>query len=63
MQNVLMINPPLPLSFWSFSETLAMTGKKALLPPLGLLTVAALLPKDWNIRLVDLNVRPLGEDD
>ena len=63
MQNVLMINPPLPLSFWSFSETLAMTGKKALLPPLGLLTVAALLPKDWQIRLVDLNVRPLGEDD
>ncbi len=61
MKNVLMINPP--LSFWSFSETLAMTGKKALLPPLGLLTVAALLPKDWNIRLVDLNVRPLGEDD
>ena len=63
MKNVLMINPPLPLSFWSFSETLAMTGKKALLPPLGLITVAALLPKDWNIRLVDLNVRPLGEDD
>lgn len=63
MQNVLMINPPLPLSFWSFSETLAMTGKKALLPPLGLLTVAALLPRDWNIRLVDCNVRPLGEDD
>uniref|UniRef100_I2PWP1 Fe-S oxidoreductase n=1 Tax=Desulfovibrio sp. U5L TaxID=596152 RepID=I2PWP1_9BACT len=63
MKNVLMINPTLPLSFWSFSETLAMTGKKALLPPLGLLTVAALLPKDWNIRLVDLNVRPLGQDD
>ncbi len=62
-KNVLMLNPPLPLSFWSFNETLAMTGKKALLPPLGLLTVAALLPKDWNIRLVDLNVRPLAEDD
>lgn len=63
MQNVLMLNPPLPLSFWSFHETLAMTGKKALLPPLGLLTVAALLPGDWNIRLVDLNVRPLVEAD
>lgn len=63
MQNVLMLHPPLPLSFWSFRETLAMTGKKALLPPLGLLTVAALLPRDWNIRLVDLNVRPLAEAD
>jgi radical SAM superfamily enzyme YgiQ (UPF0313 family) len=63
MQNVLMLHPPLPLSFWSFRETLAMTGKKALLPPLGLLTVAALLPRDWNIRLVDLNVRPLVEAD
>ena len=39
MQNVLMLHPALPLSFWSFRETLAMTGKKALLPPLGLLTV------------------------
>ncbi|MHC1788365.1 B12-binding domain-containing radical SAM protein [Solidesulfovibrio sp.] len=63
MKNVLMINPPLPLSFWSFSETLAMTGKKALLPPLGLLTVAALLPRDWPVRLVDCNVRPLTEND
>ncbi|WP_300162827.1 B12-binding domain-containing radical SAM protein [Solidesulfovibrio sp.] len=61
--NILMLHPPLPLSFWSFRETLAMTGKKALLPPLGLLTVAALLPRDWNIRLVDLNVRPLVEAD
>jgi radical SAM superfamily enzyme YgiQ (UPF0313 family) len=63
MKNILMLNPVLPLSFWSFQETLAMTGKKALLPPLGLLTVAALLPKDWKIRLVDLNVRPLAEAD
>jgi radical SAM superfamily enzyme YgiQ (UPF0313 family) len=63
MKHVLMINPPLPLSFWSCSETLALTGKKALLPPLGLLTVAALLPENWNLRLVDLNVRPLAEDD
>lgn len=62
-KNILLLYPPLPSSFWSFSETLAMTGKKAVLPPLGLLTVAALLPADWNIRLVDLNVRPLAEDD
>jgi radical SAM superfamily enzyme YgiQ (UPF0313 family) len=63
MRNVLLVNPPLPLSFWSFSQTLAMTGKKALLPPLGLLTVAALLPPEWKLKLVDLNVRPLAADD
>lgn len=63
MTNVLLINPWLPVSFWSFSETLRMSGKKALLPPLGLLTVAALLPPDWRPRLVDCNVRPLGEAD
>lgn len=63
MKNVLLINPQLPASFWSFGETLRMSGKKALLPPLGLLTVAALLPQDWRLRLVDCNVRSLTEDD
>jgi radical SAM superfamily enzyme YgiQ (UPF0313 family) len=63
MKTVLLVNPSFPLSFWSFGETLGMSGKKALLPPLGLLTVAALLPKDWQPRLVDCNVRPLDEAD
>lgn len=63
MKNVLLINPALPVSFWSFTETLHMSGKKALLPPLGLLTVAALFPSDWRPRMVDCNVRPLAEDD
>ena len=40
-----------------------LTGKKAPVPPLGLLTLAALLPDKWTPRLVDCNVRPISEDD
>ena len=60
---VLLVNPVLPPSFWSFTETNRLLGTKALMPPLGLITVAALLPKSWSLRLVDLNVRPLEERD
>lgn len=45
------------------SRTLQLTGRRALTPPLGLLTVAALLPPQWQVRLADLNVRPLTPDD
>lgn len=62
-KHVLLIYPPLPRSFWSFREILRVTGRKAVLPPLGLLTVAALLPEGWTPRLVDLNVRELNEED
>ncbi len=60
---VLLVNPVLPPSFWSFTETNRLLGTKALMPPLGLITVAALLPRSWSFRLVDLNVRPLEESD
>lgn len=63
MKNILLVNPPLPRSFWSFPEIMRMTGKKALLPPLGLMTVAALLPDDWSPRLADANVRPVADAD
>jgi radical SAM superfamily enzyme YgiQ (UPF0313 family) len=61
--NILLIYPTLPDSFWSFTRALKIYGRKALLPPLGLLTVAALLPAAWNKRLIDMNVQPLTDAD
>jgi len=60
---VLLIYPEFPDTFWSFKYALSFVGKRAALPPLGLLTVAALLPPDWSLKLVDTNVRPLTEQD
>ena len=57
--NVLLIYPEFPDTFWSFKHALKFIRKKASLPPLGLLTVAAMLPKEWAKRLVDVNVRRL----
>ncbi len=50
-------------SFWSLAETCAIWGARSVAPPLGLLTVAALLPPGWSLRLVDRNVRDLSADD
>jgi radical SAM superfamily enzyme YgiQ (UPF0313 family) len=61
--NILLIYPKFPDTFWSFSYALRFIGKKAAFPPLGLITVAALLPEHYHIRLVDLNVDALGDDD
>jgi radical SAM superfamily enzyme YgiQ (UPF0313 family) len=60
---ILLINPEFPPSFWSFKETNQISGRKALLPPLGLITAAALMPSEWEFRLVDLNSRRLTEAD
>jgi radical SAM superfamily enzyme YgiQ (UPF0313 family) len=61
--NVLLIYPEVPDTFWSFKHALRFLRKKAGSPPLGLLTVAAMLPKEWNKRLVDLQVGKLtGRD-
>jgi radical SAM superfamily enzyme YgiQ (UPF0313 family) len=59
----LLIYPECPDTFWSFKHALKFIRKKAAYPPLGLLTVAALLPKDWSLRLIDVNVRKLTEKD
>jgi radical SAM superfamily enzyme YgiQ (UPF0313 family) len=61
--NVLLLYPEFPDTFWSFKHALKFIRKKASLPPLGLLTVAAMLPKEWGKRLVDVNVRKLREKD
>ncbi len=62
--NVLLVYPEFPDTFWSFKHALKFIRKRALSPPLGLLTVAALLPEGWHKRLVDLNVTPhLSEQD
>jgi radical SAM superfamily enzyme YgiQ (UPF0313 family) len=61
--NVLLLYPEFPDTFWSFKHALKFIRKKASLPPLGLLTVAAMLPADWPKRLVDVNVRKLRQTD
>ncbi|UIE37381.1 B12-binding domain-containing radical SAM protein [Leptodesmis sichuanensis] len=60
---VLLLYPRFPKSFWSFEKALELVGRKALLPPLGLITVAALLPQEWEFKLVDRNVSSLTEAD
>jgi len=61
--NILLVYPEFPDTFWSFKHALKFVGKRAALPPLGLLTVAAMLPHDWSLRLVDTNVCTLTEKD
>jgi len=56
MMNILLIHPEFPDTFWSFRYALKFVRKRASSPPLGLITVAALLPRAWQRRLVDLNV-------
>ena len=61
--NILLVYPEFPDTFWSFKHALRFIRKRAGAPPLGLLTVAAMLPENWNLRLVDLNIEQLGKDD
>ncbi len=61
--NVLLIYPEFPDTFWSFKHALKFIHKKAAFPPLGLLTLGAMLPKEWPTRLIDLNVTRLTAND
>jgi radical SAM superfamily enzyme YgiQ (UPF0313 family) len=60
---VLLLYPSFPDTFWSFRHSLKFIRKKAAFPPLGLLTVGAMLPQEWSKRLVDLNVTELTDED
>jgi radical SAM superfamily enzyme YgiQ (UPF0313 family) len=63
MPKALLVYPEQPASFWSFDEALKLIGKKSAFPPLGLLTIAGMMPREYDLRLVDMNVAPLTERD
>lgn len=63
IMNVLLVSPQTPDTFWSFKHVLRFVSKKSTFPPLGLLTVAALLPPEWKLTVVDLNVTRLHDED
>ncbi|MBI4963493.1 MAG: B12-binding domain-containing radical SAM protein [Desulfomonile tiedjei] len=60
---VLLANPGYPQTFWSFDSVLKMIGKRILFPPLGLLTVAALLPENWDVKIRDLTGQDISDED
>ena len=59
----LLIYPEFPDTFWSFKHALKFVHKKSAFPPLGLLTLGAMLPKEWTLRLIDMNVTAVTEKD
>ncbi len=60
---ILLVNPEVPVTFWSFKNALKFISKRAILPPLGLLTVAAMLPKSWEKKLIDMTTTKLRDRD
>jgi radical SAM superfamily enzyme YgiQ (UPF0313 family) len=60
---VLFVYPEFPATYWSFKHALVIEGKRSAFPPLGLLTISAMLPQNWERRLVDLNIEQLKEKD
>ncbi|MGK7905321.1 MAG: B12-binding domain-containing radical SAM protein [Hormoscilla sp.] len=60
---VLLLYPLFPKTFWSYEKVIELINRKVLLPPLGLVTVAAILPQEWEFKLVDRNVRPVTESE
>jgi len=60
---ILLVYPRYPDTFWSFKHALKFTPRKALNPPLGAVTVAAMLPKEWEKKVIDMNVTRLTDKD
>jgi len=60
---ILIVYPEYPVTFWSFKYALKFVNEKSNLPPLGVLTVASMLPSEWNVRLIDMNVKKLKDKD
>lgn len=61
-KSVLLVYPEIPPTYWSFKYALPFIGKKASIPPLGLLTVAAMFPPDYDVKFIDMNVTPLTDE-
>ncbi len=61
--NILLVYPDYPYTFWGFKHALKFISKKAAFPPLGLLTIASMLPGEWGKKLVDVNIRELKDRD
>ena len=59
----LLVYPLFPKTFWSYEKILELVNRKVLLPPLGLVTVAAILPQEWEFKLVDRNVRAITDEE
>ena len=59
--HVLLVYPVFPQTFWSYDKILELVDRKVLLPPLGLITVAGILPQEWEFKLVDRNIRSVTE--
>ncbi len=61
--NILLLYPKYPDTFWSFKHALKFVSKKAVNPPLGLITISSMLPNAWNRKLIDLNIEALKKKD
>ena len=63
MPKALFVDPEFAPSYWGYKFALDFVGKKSSMPPLGLLTIAGMFPKDYELKVVDMNVNPLTDAD